>query len=134
MSEKIIAVRLKSIYHGKAGFDLQGAEVLNAGLEKRDPALRNINEALLDNGLAYDIDGCGLHWFLIEDNRDVNYYLGLNEVEIAFETDWFEAQKARIRGYSGVRYYDACADIARTFSLKDQQRPIDYTLPARKVA
>jgi len=51
LTEKIIAIRLKSIYHGKAG------------LEKRDPALRNINEALLDNGLAYDIDGCGCTGF-----------------------------------------------------------------------
>lgn len=134
MPEKIVAIRLKSIYHGKAGFGQQGAEVINAGLEKRDPALRNINEALLDHGLVYDIGGCGLYWFLIDDRRAVDYYHGLNEVEIAFDVDWFEAQKARIRGYSGVRYYDACAAIARAFSLKDQQRSISYTLPERKVA
>jgi len=134
MAEKIILVRLKSFYHGKTGFDQQGADVINAGLEKRDPALRNINEALLDQGLVYEVDGCGLHWFLIDDDRDVDYYLGLNEVEIAFDAAWFDTQKARIRGYAGIRYYDACVAIAQSFPLKDQQRPINYTLPERKAA
>lgn len=134
MIEKYIAVRLKSVYHGKAGFTQQGAVVLNSGLEKRDPALHNITEVLCDNGLAYKIDGCALHWFLIEDKQDVDYYLGLNEIEVAFERSWFETQKARIRGYSGMRYYDACAEIAKAWSLKDQQRSIGYSLPNKQVA
>jgi hypothetical protein len=130
----MIAVRLKSFYHGNAGFEYQGAKVLNSGLEKRDPALRNITEALYDRGLNFDVDGCALHWFLIEDDHDVNHYLTLNEVEVAFEADWFEAEKSRIRGFTGARYFDACSDIAASWPLKDQSRQICYTLPNQRAA
>lgn len=44
--------------------------------------------------------------------------------------EWFEEKKGRIRGYSGVRYYDACVEITKIWPLKDQQRSISYTLPS----
>jgi hypothetical protein len=134
MIVKVIAVRLKSIYHGNPGFEYQGAKVLNSGLEKRDPALRNITEALYERGVEYSIDDCSLYWFLIEDDNDCQFYLGLNEVELAFEAEWFESEKARIRGFAGQRYYSACEDIAQGWLIKDQTRPISYTLPRRTAA
>ena len=130
---KHIAVRLKSPHHGYAGFAVQKSTVLNSGLDKRDPALRNLTEALYDRGLAYDVDGCGLYWFQIEDAHSLEYYRNLNEVEVVFESSWYDAEKARIRGFSGHRYYDACAEMAKTWALGDQNRKISYQVP-RKAA
>lgn len=128
---KHIAVRLKSPHHGHTGFSVQKSTVLNSGLDKRDPALRNLTEALYARGLAYAVDGCSLYWFQVEDNRSLEHYRHLNEVEVAFESAWFDAHKARIRGFSGNRYYDACADLAKDMNFRDQQRLINYTLPSK---
>ncbi len=124
--KKHVAVRLKSYYHGEAGFQYNGATVVNSALEKRDPALKNITEELHNLGLAFEVDGCSLFWFQIEDDHSVEFYLTFNEVEIAFESDWFEEQKSRIRSKAGNQYYDACAEIARDFAFKDQSRSIQY--------
>lgn len=129
--KKHIAVRLKSYYHGETGFQYNGATVVNSALEKRDPALKNITEELHNRGLSFDIDGCGLHWFQVEDENPCAFYRNFNEVEVAFDSDWFEAQKARIRGMAGKLYYDACAQIAHDIELKDQSRQISYSLPTR---
>jgi hypothetical protein len=103
--------------------------VLNSGLEKHDHTMRNIVEAIQDKGLACDVDGCGLFWFLIKDNNDVDHYLILNEVEAAFETEWFESEQSRTRGYVGAKYYDdACDEIAASLARKDQTRTIQYSL------
>lgn len=134
MSLKYIAVRLKSIYDGKAGFSRQGSTVVKSGIEKLDPTIRNITESLYSNGMPYDIDGCYMHWFLIDDNHTIEHYLCLNEIEIAFDFEWFKKQQAKIRGLSGIRYYNACAEIAQTFIIKNQQRTIDYTTAKRKTA
>lgn len=129
--KKHIAVRLKSYYHGETGFQYNGATVVNSALEKRDPALKNITEELHNQGLAFDIDGCSLYWFQIEDDKTCDFYNHFNEVEVVFESDWFDSQKARIRGMAGKMYYDACAEIARNVTLKDQSRPISYSLPTQ---
>lgn len=128
---KHIAVRLKSPHHGYAGFTVQKSTVLNSGLDKRDPALKNITEALYDNALEYRVDGCSLFWFQVDDEHSLDYYLNMNEVEIAFDSAWYEKEKARIRGFSGHRYYDACAELAKQWTLKAQDREINYKLPQR---
>ncbi|WP_439136335.1 hypothetical protein [Pseudomaricurvus sp.] len=124
-------MRLKSYYHGETGFQYNGAAVVNSALEKRDPALKNITEELHNLGLVFDIDGCSLFWFQIDDDQTCDFYHRFNEVEVVFESEWFEAQKARIRGMAGTMYYDACAEIARSVVLKDQSRPISYSLPTK---
>lgn len=129
--KKHVAVRLKSYYHGDKGFQYNGATVVNAALEKRDPALRNITEELHNLGLAFQLDGCSLFWFQIDDDQSVDFYSKFNEVELAFESDWFDAQKSRIRSMGGKLYYNACADIAKSFCLKDQTRTVQYQLPER---
>ena len=128
--EKYVAVRLRSQHHGQIGFSLQNANVINYALEKRDPALKNLAEALYEKGLEYSINGCNLYWFHIDDTREPSYYLNLREVEFAFTRKWFELEKARIRGYSGLQYIDACADIANNLTVKDQTRDISYELPS----
>lgn len=128
--QKYVAVRLRSAQHGNVGFSLQKATVINYSLEKRDPALRNLTEALYTLGLEYKLGGCALHWFHIDDKREPEYYLNLREVEFAFTTEWFDGEKARIRGLAGFEYIDACADIAKSLTIKDQQRDVAYKLPS----
>ena len=123
---KHIAVRLQKAHHGEIGFSLKNATIVNASLEKRDPALKNLVEGLNRKGLQYTVDGCDLYWFQIDDQRPLSFYAALNEVECVFESDWFEAEKEKIRHMSGIRYFDASAGLADHFVIKDQQRAIDY--------
>ncbi len=128
--QKYVAVRLKSVHHGLTGFSIQDAKVINYSLEKRDPALKNIMESLLEIGLEFTIDGCAIYWFHIDDDRDLEFYRSLREVEFDFSTQWFEGKKAGIRGYSGMAYVDACAAIAKELVIKDQRRDIAYAIPS----
>jgi hypothetical protein len=128
--QKYIAVRLKSVHHGLTGFSIQEAKVINYSLEKRDPALKNIMESLLELGLEFNIDGCGIYWFHIDDDRDLEFYRSLREVEFVFSTEWLDGKKAGIRGYSGMAYVDACTAIAKELSIKDQSRDIAYAIPS----
>ncbi len=134
MTKKILAVRLKRISDAKSGFEHKGSVLLNSGLERRDPALKNLFEALFDRGLSYDVHGCGVYWVLVEDEHSIQHYLNINEVELGFDADWFEQEKAKIRGLSGVGYFNACAAMAKEFSIKDQGRTINYRLPERAIA
>lgn len=128
--QKYVAVRLRSAQHGNVGFSLQNANVINYLLEKRDPALRNVTEAMYSLGLEYKVGGCAMFWFHIEDHREPDYYLNLREVEFAFSAEWFDGEKTRIRGLSGFEYIDACEEIAKTLTIKDQARDVNYTLPS----
>ncbi|BFM16859.1 hypothetical protein R50073_30420 [Maricurvus nonylphenolicus] len=128
--QKYVAVRLKSVHHGLTGFAIQEAKVINYNLEKRDPALKNIIDALLEQGLEYTVNGCGIFWFHIDDERDLAFYESLREVEFAFSTEWLDSKKASIRGYTGMEYVDACAAIAKELTIKDQSRDINYEVPS----
>ena len=123
---KHIAVRLQKVHHAEIGFSLKQAKLVNAALEKRDPALKNLLEGLHRRGLEYTVDGCDLYWFQIDDERPLSFYAALNEVECVFDSDWFEAEKEKIRHMSGIRYFDASAGLADGFEIKDQKRAIDY--------
>ncbi len=125
---KHIAVRLKKAHHADIGFSLKSAQIINASLEKRDPALKNLTEGLHTRGLEFVVDGCLLYWFQIEDERPLSFYFALNEVECVFESAWFESQKDKIRHMSGIKYYDASAGLAEQFQIKDQLRRIDYDI------
>ncbi len=124
MSEKYIAVRLKSIHHGEDRFSASDCKIINSRMEKREPALKNITDALYDLGLDYEIDNHALFWFLIDDDQSVDNHRCYGDVEIAFEARWYDAEKARIRGYTGIHYYDACVELAKAFAVKDQTRLI----------
>lgn len=123
---KHIAVRLQKAHHADIGFSQKNAKVINASLEKRDPALKNLTEGLHARGLEFVVDGCSLYWFQIEDDRPPSFYAALNEVECVFGSAWFEAEKDKIRHMSGTRYFDASAGLAEQFDIKDQRRRIDY--------
>ncbi len=124
MSEKYIAVRLKSIHHGEERFSTAGCTIVNSRMEKREPALKNITDALYDLGVDYEIDNHALFWFLIDDEQPVEEHLCYADIELVFEASWYDAEKARIRGYTGIHYYDACVELAKAFALKDQTRLI----------
>ncbi|BFM14796.1 hypothetical protein R50073_09790 [Maricurvus nonylphenolicus] len=124
MSEKYVAIRLKSIHHGEERFSAKGCTIINSRMEKREPALKNITDALFDLGLDYEIDKHSLVWFLIDDDQSAEEHLCYVDIEVAFEACWYEAEKARIRGYTGIHYYDACVELAKGFTLKDQTRLI----------
>ncbi|GLS25261.1 hypothetical protein [Marinibactrum halimedae] len=125
---KHVAVRLRRFHHGQVAFELNGARVVNSALDKRDPALKNLTEGLLNRNLEYTIDGCELYWFQIDDDKPVSYYEPMNEVEVVFESDWFEAKKDSFRHMSGMRYFDASAGLADEFAIKNQNRTIAYEL------
>lgn len=127
----LIAVRLRSVYHGKTGFEFRGASVIDYHIEKRDIALKNIHQTLLSQKLAPDIDGCQLYWFLIDSNdelKDEHYYLTFNEVELCLPVADFEVTKNAIRGLKGGAYLNACEEYANRFLVKDQGRAIQYSL------
>lgn len=127
----LTAVRLRSVYHGKTGFEFRGASVIDYNVEKRDLALKNIHQSLLSQKLAFEVDGCRLYWFLIDTNdghKDQHYFLTFNEVELCLPVADFEATKNAIRGLKGMAYLNACDDYANQFAVKDQQRKIQYDL------
>lgn len=124
MTEKYIAVRLRSIHHGEERFSAAGCTIVNSRMEKREPALKNITDALYDLGVEYEIDNHALFWFLIDDDQAVDERLCYADIELAFDASWYDAEKARIRGYTGIHYYDACVELAKAFTLKDQTRLI----------
>ena len=128
---KHIAVRLKKFSDGEAAFSYKEThthkrQLVESRLEARDPALRNITEALFERGLKYSVDGCSLYWFQVDDDNTVEYYQECNEVECVFSSDWFEEEKKKIRYYQGIKYVDECYGLAEQFTLKCQERPIDY--------
>lgn len=125
---KHIAVRLRKFHHGQVGFELNNSTVVNANIEKRDPALRNLIEGLISRGLAYTVDDCDVYWFQIDDEHPLSHYQPLNEVEVVFESEWFEREKESFRHMSGMKYFDASAGLADQFELKDQKRKIAYQL------
>ena len=126
---KHIAVRLKRQYDGKIGFQLQNSQVINSNLIQRDPALKNVSESLHKLGLKYDISGCRLFWYQIDDDKPVEWYNEFNEVELAFASDWFEDEKSKIRNLSGYDYIHGCERLAEKIVFKDQDRIVEYNLP-----
>lgn len=125
---KHIAVRLRRFHHGQMAFDINNSKVINANIDKRDPALKNILEGLISRGLEYAVDGCDLYWFQIDDEHPISHYQPMNEVEVVFESEWFESKKDSFRHMSGMRYFDASAGLADEFEIKDQSRKIVYQL------
>lgn len=111
--EKYLAVRAASSTAAKDLLENDGAHVINYALEKRDPALRNVSESLLDLGMEYRINNQTIHWLLIEDELSVEDHLSKPYVEIAFSSNWFEKEKERIRQLRGIAYLDACLEIAQ---------------------
>ncbi|WP_439134746.1 hypothetical protein [Pseudomaricurvus sp.] len=110
---KYLAIRATSGSAAKERLENQGAQVINYALEKRDPALRNISDALLNLGLEYRLDNQTIHWVLIEDNLTTEEHRACSHTEIAFYADWFTEEKNRIRQLRGTAYLDACSLIAQ---------------------
>jgi hypothetical protein len=130
--KKIVAIRLRRREDGVIAFkENQHADIIFSAFDKRDNAIKNLQEELCyRRGMAFSVDGCDLFWYVIDDQRSVEYYTDFNEVECVLSADWVEAQKAKISGLSGFRYYDACAKWADDIVIKDQQRKIEYKLAA----
>lgn len=124
-SEKYFGLRASSTTKAKEILARYDISIINYALEKRDPALRNLSDALFDSGLEHQINRQSLYWFLIDDDRQCRQLFELGPVEITFCAQWFADQKKRIRPLRGADYINACADIASQFSIKDQQRNID---------
>lgn len=124
---KHIAVRLRRSSDAQIAFEIRNSNIVNAALEKRDPALRNLTEGLYNNGVQSEVDGCKLFWFQILDDNSPDFYQYFDEVECVFSSAWFDEEKSRIRHFAGVKYYDASSELAKQFELKDQNRKIDYS-------
>ena len=131
---KHIAVRLRRSGDADIAFKPRASHenqrnLVESRLEVRDLALKNFAEALHSRGLDYFVDDCKLSWYQVDDENTVAYYQAFNEVECAFESDWWEHEKNRIRYYQGMRYVDECRKLAGSFEVKNQSRAIDYQLP-----
>ena len=131
--QKHSSVRLKRFHDGEIALSRNGRVVKGSRIEVRDPALRNINDELFHLGFEYEVDGCKLFWFQFDSDFEPEHYIAMNEVEIAFSSDWFEEQKRKIRYLSGINYVEACTEIAKSFTVKPQNRIIEYTLDAKCV-
>ncbi len=113
-----LAVRAKSATTAKDFLESHGIQVENYAMEKRDPTLRNIHEALLDQGLEYRQNDNIIHWALINHDQPPARLLTYDMIEVAFEADWLETHKQSIRRLKGGDYLDACANIARQLQIK----------------
>lgn len=113
LSVKYLAVRAASGTAAKDFLESRNARVIDYALEKRDPALRNISESLLDLGMEYWINDQTIHWVLIEDSLTSEEHQANDRIEIAFYADWFAAEKKRIRQLRGAAYLDACSLVAQ---------------------
>lgn len=134
---KHIAVRLKRFDDSTIAFGYNKnhknkRQLIDANIEKRDPALRNLVDGLLDRGMEFLVDGCRLFWLQIDDDNSLEYYQSLNEVECVFYSDWFEEKKKSIRYRHGASYVQGCLDLADHFEIKDQSRKIDYEIVRRR--
>lgn len=128
-SKKYLMFRTHTLRDALWVMDHQDASVVNSSMERRDPALRNLIEGMQQRGLQHEVDGCPLHVFLIEDERDTDYYDQFNEVEACFDADWFDREKAKVRFMKGAAYHDVTSGWSSQFALKNQKRSIDYTPP-----
>ncbi|MYM62169.1 hypothetical protein [Pseudomaricurvus sp. HS19] len=118
---QILGVRSSSAVQAREWLSGQGISIENYAIEKRDPALRNLAEALLDRGVEYRIEGRALEWFLVSSEQPSSELLLLPGVEVAFSVDWFESRKAHIRRLKGGDYIDACGAIADHLPLRQRQ-------------
>lgn len=130
---KYIAVRLKRYQDSKVAFSYKETHqhkrtLIDSNIEKRDPALRNLIAGLADRGMKPSVDDCQTYWFLICDQNPIAYYEEKNEVECVFESEWFEDFKKKIRCHRGASYVEQCLNLAASFSIKDQDRLIDYVV------
>lgn len=128
---KYIAVRLKRFSDAEKAFGQSDKwrhprQLLASRVDKRDPALRNFTEGLEKRGLQFIVDGCALYWLQISDQNSLEYYMERNEVECVFFCDWFDEFKRTIRYYQGKQYVDECIALGEGFTVKDQNRKIDY--------
>ncbi len=118
---QILGVRCSSATQAREWLITQGISIENYAIEKRDPALRNLAEALLERGVEYRTEGGTLEWFLISSEQPSSELLSLPAVELAFSVDWFENRKAHIRRLKGGDYIDACGAIADHLPLGQRQ-------------
>ena len=93
-------------------------------MEKRDPALKNLGEALLDLGLEYKLGSQTLHWLHLKSDQSSAEILQHNAFELVICGRWFEQEKHRIRRLKGIDYIDGCAKIAASLPLKNQARTL----------
>ena len=114
---QILGVRSTSALQAREWLSAQGVTIENYAIEKRDPALRNLAEALLERGVEFRSEGRALEWFLISSEQPSSELLQLPAVEVAFSVAWFDEQKAHIRRLKGGDYIDACGVIAGRLPL-----------------
>ncbi len=122
--EKLLAVRASSAHAAADQLSQLGINVINYSMEKRDPALKNVADALLDLELEFRIENQSLHWVLVDDERQEAQLLECNFIELVLTCAWFDGEKQKIRRLRGRAYIDACMNLARQLSLKDQTRTL----------
>jgi len=123
--EKLLAVRATSANAAADQLSQLGINVINYSMEKRDPALKNVADALLDLELEFRIENQSLHWVLVDDERQEAQLLECNFIELVLTCAWFDGEKQKIRRLRGRAYIDACTELARQLSLKDQTRTLE---------
>lgn len=123
--QKYLALRAKKLNFAKKALSAVGCDVLNSNVERIEPALRNLAEGLHKKGMVYDIDGCGVFWVLVDDERSVESYQDFSAVECVFSEGWYREQAQKVRYLKGMAYCDATEAWAEGFELPSQQRVID---------
>lgn len=125
----IIAIRALNSSKAAQALSAQGATVIKSSFERSEPALRNFVEGFHARGLSYDIQGYGVYWLLIDDEKSPDYFQTCCAVECVFTETWLAEKSQKVRYLKGIAYCDATSAWADEFLLKDQQRDIDMTFP-----
>ncbi|GLS27821.1 hypothetical protein [Marinibactrum halimedae] len=120
-----LCVRAQSLTIAKAALAEAGAVIIRSQVDKIQPALRNLSEALVDRGMAWRLGETSFYWLEVEHKViHLAQWLRFSCVELALDYQWLQTQLKLIRGLKGAAYVEAAYRWCKKFTLKSQSRPV----------
>ena len=113
----VVALRASNPNQARQFLAEQQCEIHKSRFEAQEPALRNLIDGLYQQGLAIELQGASLAWFLIEADLTPKQWLAQSSVAICFSFDWFKQQTTLIRYLKGIAYCDAAASWAKLLPI-----------------
>lgn len=105
----VVAIRAQTSTLARQALAPLRGELVKSRLEAQDPALRNLVDGLCARGLASELAGASLHWFLVDTEASVQAWRDQPSVAVCFSAEWLRQQALRIRYLKGIAYCDAAA-------------------------
>lgn len=116
----VVAIRAQTSTLARQALAPLRGELVKSRLEAQDPALRNLVDGLCARGLANELAGASLHWFLVATEATVQAWGEQPGVAVCFSADWLRQQALRIRYLKGIAYCDAAAAWADYLPFEGQ--------------